>query len=110
VPPPGQFSPGEHERIIQEALDYGVPVAIWVRDLPNAVAPQEICQQLCKLLKDPLDELPNDLHAYRREWVRYNGEVTYLGRVLTLLWDDPRRVPPIHLKNLLSPVVKGGSS
>jgi hypothetical protein len=69
----------------------GVPAALWLRRPPDGIDADE---QLCRLVRDrTLDELPEwafdlrtDPEAPREGW--------HPSRALTLLYDDPARVPP----------------
>src|SRR5262249_32791653 len=73
---------------LEEAIEAGVPMAVWLRQ--RAITPKkaeaELRKYVIKMAK--LAELPSSLFQYRN--VRRTG-VGYLGEHLTLLWDDPRR-------------------
>jgi len=68
----------------------GVPIALWPRHIKNR---DELKQQLSKLLSCTLEQLPQCLFKSRRNlWENENEQHT--GYHLSLLWDDPDRIPP----------------
>jgi hypothetical protein len=73
----------------------GVPIALWPRKVNNV---NEFTQQLSKLLSCTLEQLPQCLFKNRRElWQNENEQHT--GYHLSLLWDDPDRIPPDFQNN-----------
>jgi hypothetical protein len=94
---PEELNDEEHDAALQEALDAGVPLAIWLRRRSAQVADAraELEKYLLDKAKDPcLCQLPRTVWEYRRK--DRPEDSCYLGAGLTLLWDDdPRRVPPI---------------
>lgn len=75
--------------VFQALLATGIPVSLWPRSA--ASIPQHVEQSLMELLKDhPLEELPWRLLQHRLR----TAEQTVASNRLTLIWDDPARVPP----------------
>ena len=96
---PEELNDEEHGAALQEALNAGVPLAVWLRRRSARVADAraELEKYLLNNAKDPcLCQLPRTVWEYRRK--DCTGDL-YLGAGLTLLWDDdPERVPPIWLR------------
>jgi len=68
----------------------GVPIALWPRQFNNK---HELKQALGKLLSCTLEQLPHCLFESRRHlWE--NEHEQHTGYHLSLLWDDPNRIPP----------------
>jgi hypothetical protein len=80
-----------------KALDYGAPLAVWLREMPGGVPLDE--QRLKDLLLDPaqpavtLDALPDHIWEMQRFALK-GKDKNDLRYHLTLLYDDYERVPP----------------
>jgi hypothetical protein len=84
--------PAAHDELLQEAVDAGMPVGLWVRQRLCAV--ESIASELLELLRVPsLDRLPENVLKLRKSPAA-RRDAKHLGNHLTLFWDDPRRVPP----------------
>jgi hypothetical protein len=68
----------------------GVPIALWPRQINSA---HELIQQLNELLSCPLEQLPQCLFKNRYDLWKDEKE-QHTGYHLSLLWDDPDRIPP----------------
>ncbi|MFA1541324.1 VMAP-C domain-containing protein [Actinomadura monticuli] len=81
------------------ALNNGVPVMLWTRTRCNADTHEQcrghsILDELAEAIRDaPPDELPQLVHELRRAAVGVPKDKPHCGRDLTLLWDDPSRLP-----------------
>jgi hypothetical protein len=79
---------------ITAGLVAGVPVMLWCRDGRCATQFEaDIPQQM---YARPLVELPALVLRLRQEAARHGVAADHLGRHLSLLWDDPDRIPPDH--------------
>jgi vWA-MoxR associated protein C-terminal domain/Effector-associated domain 2/vWA-MoxR associated protein middle region 0 len=77
---------------ITAGLVAGVPVMLWCRDGRCAARFEaDIPQQM---YARPLLDLPALVLRLRQEAVRPGRAGEHLGRHLSLLWDDPERIPP----------------
>ncbi len=98
VVPPGGLKDARHREVIQGALDAGLPLAIWLRQ--GSVVASEARAELENHLLNPdpsLSRLPHHVWDYRRN--PDEACLCYLGKDLTLFWDDdPRRLPPLWLR------------
>ena len=84
--------PAAHAELLQEAVDAGMPVGLWVRQRPCTV--ETAAAELLELLRVPsLDRLPENVLKLRKSHAA-KRDANHLGNHLTLFWDDPRRVPP----------------
>jgi hypothetical protein len=89
-----------YDDLIQKVLDEGMPLALWLRRRTVSLgdAHSEIEKYLIR--KDtPLEQLPNVVQEYRSAQTGQG----YLGEHLTLLWDDPDRLPPWAWRPVRSP-------
>ncbi len=68
----------------------GVPIVLWPRHINNK---DELEQALDKLLSCTLEQLPHCLFESRR-YLWENEHEQHTGYHLSLLWDDPDRIPP----------------
>jgi hypothetical protein len=75
--------------LLHHCLLNGMPIALWIRKSQCVGA--EIRTYFEKLLED-LSRLPIQVREARLEGFR-SGDEGHLGKHLTLLWDDPTRVP-----------------
>lgn len=91
VPPSDFADPAVHADLIQEAVDDGMAVGLWLRRQSDAV---DAAAELRKLVNVPcLDQLPGKLLKLRK-LPAARRDPHHLGNHLTLFWDDPGRVPP----------------
>ncbi len=72
-------------------LSIGTPVGLWPRCEIQAHA-GDVADFLERLTKVPLPDWRNELLEVRRTAARLGGD--HFGCHLTLLWDDPERLPP----------------
>jgi hypothetical protein len=78
-------------------LDAGIPIAIWPRQSKGLINEDELKEQIkCSMLA----ALPGHIRALRLEAISCE---THLAKHLTLLWDDPRRIPSVTTKPLVLP-------
>ena len=90
---------------IMTLLSAGVPIALWARPYENAGCPSEDVAQKVRALTDSenIPDLPRLVHQERR---RANSP-SHPGNHLTLLWDDPTRIPeglkPLRRNRLQAP-------
>jgi hypothetical protein len=87
-------TPDQRERdALGALLQAGIPVLLWARCCPP-VEPHSIRPELGQLLADAaLANLPDQVWKRRKQAV-WRRETTSLYQHLTLLWDDPTRIPP----------------
>ncbi len=92
-----------YKRLLQDAVDEGMAVGLWVRQRDAAA---DAATELHELLSqaDPLDRLPSIVLKLRKSNDAKN-DAKHLGNHLTLFWDDPVRVPPSL--NLAAPPGRG---
>jgi len=84
--------------VISALLSVGVPIAIWPR---QAISPATRKQLKKMLVNGVLADLPELIHNLRKQ--AYTGSAKdEWGQHLTLLWDDPGRMPP-DVKPLVGP-------
>ena len=90
------FSPGSANlrcNLLREILRAGLPVALWPRVDPQDVDDEARIishfEEMCAI--DRLDLFPERLQQIRVEAASTNGKA--LGNHLSLLWDDPGRLP-----------------
>jgi hypothetical protein len=82
---------GSPPTAITAGLVAGVPVMLWCRDGRFAARFEaDIPRQM---YARPLTDLPALVLRLRQEASRH-GDPEHLGRHLSLLWDDPERIPP----------------
>jgi hypothetical protein len=77
---------------ITAGLDAGVPVMLWCRDQRGAA--QFDADIPPHIYTRPLAELPTIVLRLRRDALRHPRPADHVGRHISLLWDDPDRVPP----------------
>lgn len=83
-------------------LDHGVPVALWIRGRHN-IKPRVIKSILCNAVeRDDFRFLPDRIMCIRRNSFNEIDSSQIMNRV-TLMWDDPTRVPP-DMEPLTSPL------
>jgi hypothetical protein len=93
VATPSDFAdPASHAELIQDAVDAGMAVGLWLRQ--RSVAVDDAADVLLKLLEAPsLDHLPQNVLKLRKSYAA-KKDANDLANNLTLFWDDPLRVPP----------------
>jgi hypothetical protein len=85
-PPPAPPAVSKAD-VLNTLLAVGLPVVVWSRGLP------EVIEEFARLLGEcPLGRLPSRVQQFRQSAV--DGDPHHPGRHLTLLWDDPARLPP----------------
>lgn len=98
--PSGMSVDGNH--IFRTLLQVGMPVALWPRE------PINNAEALASLLSyDVLNSLPRKVWEWRKNAV-IRGEEHNIGNYLTLLWDDPFRLPPTATAPQFGAPVKKG--
>jgi hypothetical protein len=82
--------------VFRMALRAGIPILFWPKSLPrNPDQTEHFCEELDQLLgRYKPTELPDALFKQRWEAALHKEGEHHLGRCLTLLWDDPNRIPP----------------
>jgi hypothetical protein len=78
--------------ILKVALSAGIPIALWPR---RAAQDHNYIQQIADLFTPggKMTDLPRLVQHHRREAFALDAQ-EHIGRYLTLLWDDPGRLPP----------------
>jgi len=90
------FIPSSNEEsltsILVAIIDSGIPVALLPR--PQNIISEQHRTSLEQVIKECLSsDLPSAICEVRRR-ASETGEQTHAGHYLTLLWDDPNRLPP----------------
>ncbi|HVB24714.1 MAG TPA: hypothetical protein VNG51_22445 [Ktedonobacteraceae bacterium] len=95
-------TPHDNNHIFRTLLQTGMPVALWPREpLTNAEA-------LTSLLSfNALHSLPGKIWEWHKEAI-IRGEEHDVANTLTLLWDDPYRLPPTVTAPQFSVPIKKG--
>jgi hypothetical protein len=75
--------------ILYQAINAGIPIAMWCRCLPKS---NSVREEMTKLIKYDYKDWPEQLWKARREASGLTDE-THPGKSLVLLWDDPERLP-----------------
>ena len=77
---------------LRKLLSAGIPIALWVRSLEGAdCQPAKVAEKVRVLIQyEHIPHLPTLVHQERRQ----ADSPTHPGNHLTLLWDDPTRIPP----------------
>ncbi len=90
--PPSPRPAAAQDDALQALLAAGLPVALWSRDA--TAIPEALRSHLVSLVGElPLAELIDRVWKLRRQAVGA-GEPGHPGKHLSLLWDDPSRLPP----------------
>lgn len=75
--------------VLNQAINLGSPVCLWKRHLlPHR------CNEWQSLLQGPIAQLPEAVTLKREQAWEDADPLMHLGSHLTLLWDDPYRLPP----------------
>jgi hypothetical protein len=84
------------QAMLSHAIRLGAPIALWSRKIDES---DDIQQELSALLSVAiLEELPERVRKKREEkWAA--GEEHKAGYNLSLLWDDPNRIPVANLES-----------
>ena len=87
------FSPADTElKILEEIISAGVPIALWPRSKYSGESSNEITGLLTKMMgPDQLKDLRQIVHQKRK--TAGNLDDSAIGNNLSLLWDDPTRIP-----------------
>jgi NTP-dependent ternary conflict system VMAP-like protein/uncharacterized protein DUF4062 len=93
VPPVPDFDDKHH--IFSMALRAGTPIMLAPRHTPDTERDAKSARRAIHSLlsRTNLPRLPDLVLTQRREAAR-NGEKFHIGNALTLMWEDPTRVPP----------------
>jgi hypothetical protein len=76
---------------LKQLLSAGTPVALWARHCEEVGSSAHVHQRVETLVQSPnLTELPFLVRHERRQAIT----PAHPGNYLTLLWDDPERIPP----------------
>jgi hypothetical protein len=96
VPPPARpasSQPPEEDPLHRCVIKTGIPIALWVRECA-ALGQDQVRGKLEHLLSRLL-ELPRQVRREREDgYCQAESNPSHLGNHLTLLWDDPNRLPP----------------
>jgi hypothetical protein len=76
--------------VITTMLDAGVPIAFWLRKTAAAPDIEQICRTLLTIKQ--INRLPQLLWERRKNFGATDPQI---WRNVTLMWDDPNRLPPI---------------
>lgn len=88
------------EIIFQTMIGFGIPIALWTRQPTNQI--NYVKERFASLLSGcKLSDLP-DLVWHQRMEAFDTRDNQHLGQHLTLLWDDPYRLPP-DIQNISRP-------
>lgn len=79
----------EHHKVFEALLMRGIPVALWLR---KQFAECSCADTLNTLLSGTLQSLPENLMDARDSASHHEPE--HLSHHLSLLWDDPQKIPP----------------
>ena len=86
-------SPFQNDDILLAILEAGVPIALWPREQSNY--PKALHQLLTELVSQhSVFQLPDLVKQQRYEALTSGNKQQHQGHHLTLLWDDPNRLPP----------------
>jgi hypothetical protein len=85
------------ENIQKDALNVlinaGIPIIIWPRNIPNENT-EVVKTELAKIVENgKILELPERILQLRKDAIKYPQEY-WFGSSITLLWDNPNRLPP----------------
>jgi hypothetical protein len=87
---PDELPPVNNLSLIQRLLTSGMPIAFWLRKTAdNPIVARKACRNL--LAAKQLKKLPRQLWDRRRDPEHTHA---HLWGHVTLLWDDPTRIPP----------------
>jgi len=91
----------QHKELFKCILKAAVPIAIWVRcDLPHLDQVSEISNLL---LAEPLLALSESVWKKRQAADMEDNPAEHLGSHLALLWEDPYRLTPDAMAQLIPP-------
>jgi hypothetical protein len=104
------FVPSNHssqiDDILSAVLEAKVPIVLWPRERTNY--PKALHELFTELVSQhPLSQLPALIKQQRYEALISGDKQHHQGHHLTLLWDDPNRVPPTRSKQLVSASRRG---
>lgn len=90
--------------VLNYILKSGIPIIMWLRNLNNDICGSVLSKFIEALEKQKLKDLPSHIFELRKK--AFNDSNDYcLGNNITLIWDDPDRLPPenrSHFKILLA--------
>lgn len=79
--------------VLNVLLNAGIPIIIWPRNIPLETT-GKVKTELAKIIENgKILELPGRIFQLRKD-AKSNPKEYWFGRKITLLWDDPNRLPP----------------
>lgn len=95
-------TPEKQYKLFKAIIKYGIPIAMWSRCHQNQEHRQEI-NQLIYRADNRLQNLPEQIRQIRNNAPsNIKTEPEHLGHHLSLLWENPYRLPPISAINHLN--------
>lgn len=90
---PGPGNTGDPDDVLNSLLEAGIPIILWPRN-SHCTNIDELRAELTHLVGEGrLDKLPDRIWKLRKYSSRKPGEYS-LGNNVTLVWDNPNRLPP----------------
>ena len=83
-----------HEEMLIEIASEGIPLALWSRRYNLSPTHREEINALVS--NQPITELPKLIHEARNPPEKQESQSDYFGNHLSLLLEDPNRMPPFH--------------
>lgn len=81
--------------LLNMTLQLGLPIALWIRHTPSAVPSRALTQahqsQIDAILDHPWQQVQEQVKRQRIEAI---GQPDHVGQHLSLLWENPYRLPP----------------
>lgn len=85
----------DQEDTMDALYSAGIPLALWIRSEAEGLECDEVLDNICRCCC--WYELPE---AIRQKRLKARKEKDHIGNHLSLLWDNPKLVPPKHLLKL----------
>lgn len=84
----------QKNQILKKLLIAGIPIALWQRDTKGNINSSDVIRKGIRdvLFETDLIALPESIKAMRLD-AKFTGPQHH-GNYLSLLWDDPQRIPP----------------
>ncbi|GER89729.1 hypothetical protein KDW_38910 [Dictyobacter vulcani] len=99
-------SSSQTDDVLRAVLEAGIPIALWAREQTDY--PQVLPEFLPEFVSQhPLSQLPALVKQQRYDAIKSGQKQRHQGHYLTLLWDDPERIPPT--RQLAAPSVSKGA-
>jgi hypothetical protein len=89
--PFGKLSDEARKNVVDALLEAGTPIALWVRSNDDGEQLRSVLDSL--LTQGGLPQLPAAV-LHLRQRAAIEPRASHPGHHLTLLWDDPNRIPP----------------